>query len=171
METAASVAGLVAVAAKTYSILHQFTSDCIDAPSIATEIRDEVRDFQYTLKKLQPYAQQPPLTKLLDASPGDTSQLSLVLTTCSETPPKLQQQLDLLAPSSRMNTLHRVRWVFAQATMAHLVQLLQSHKTSLTLILTIWQRYSSNSISTMLFTLLLRNIYSVSTNPTTELLF
>lgn len=147
MEVAASVVGLLAVVAKVSSVLHQFISGCIDAPLIAQTTCDEVSDFGYALSKLQPYIDGSSPIKLLGASMTDVNQLSVTLAACVVTFSRMEKTMDRLMPPTGggMDPLSRLRWSWAEKGISQLVQRLQQHKLSLTLLLTIWIRYGSDN--------------------------
>lgn len=142
MEAAAAVVGLIAVAAKVYQTLHCFTCCCIDAPLVARTAHDEVSDVRYALSKLQPYVEGSTPINLLGASATDVDQLSLTLAACIFTFSRLEKAIDGLIPrhGSGFGALDRMRWSLAEANVNQLVQRLQQHKSSLTLLLTIWIR-------------------------------
>lgn len=146
MEAAAAIAGLMAVGAKIYGALHQFTATCIDAPLIAKTTRHEVQEFGYALNKLQPYVDGSTPIKLLGASMTDVDQLSLTLAACVDTFSLLEKAMNSLMPGlagpTRFGTLDRLKWSLAEGNVTQLVQRLQQHKSSLTLLLTIWIRWA-----------------------------
>lgn len=145
MEAAASMIGLIAVGAKVYSVLHQFISNCADAPLVALSTCDEVRDFGYAISKLQPYVEGKTPIKLLGASMTDVDQLSLTLASCVITFSRLEKVMDRLLPRNQaaFSTFDRLKWSLAEDNVTQLVTRLQQHKASLTLLLTIWLRCTS----------------------------
>lgn len=143
MEALASVVGLIAAGAKVYGALHQLVTSCIDAPVHAHATCNEVRDFGYALTKLQPYVDGSSPIKRLGASATDVHHLSMTLTACVCTFSLLERRVDRLLPVARstMTTLDRLKWTLAESDITQLVQRLQQHKSSLTLLLTIWIRF------------------------------
>lgn len=141
METAASIVGLLAVGVKIGLALDQFVSSCVDAPVIARTVCDEVRDFRFALSKLQPYVDGTVAINLLGASATDVDHLSLTLASCLATFSRLEKIVDRLKLRERMDAVDRLRWIWSEAAIAQLVQRLQHHKSTLTLLLTIWIRY------------------------------
>lgn len=145
MEVAASLVGLLAVGAKIGMTLHEFVSNCADAPTIAQTISDEIRDFRFALSKLQPYVRKnnPSQMTLLGASMTDVNHLSLTISSCIVTFGRLEKIVDKLKPGNQMDTLTRLKWSWSETAISQLVQRLQQHKITLTLLLTIWLRYVS----------------------------
>lgn len=143
MEAAASIVGLLAIAAKVGLALENFVSNCIDAPLIAQTICDEVRDFRFALSKLQPYVDRTTPITPLGALSTDVNHLSLTLVSCVSTLARLEKTVDRLKTSGRMDTVDRLRWSWAEAAIAELAQRLQHHKSTLNLLLTIWIRFVS----------------------------
>lgn len=147
MEIAASVVGLAVAAAQTFAVLHNFASNCADAPSIAKQTRGEIQEFQYVLGKLQTYTSpsdpnnplRPPIAV------ADAHQLSLTLEACNETFVELDKTITRLAPILPIDSVQRMKWSFAQGNITHLVQRIQNHKASLILILSILQKYVRDS--------------------------
>lgn len=140
MEAAASIVGLLAVAAQIYTGLHNFTSTCIDAPMVAQVTCDEVNEFRYVLEKLQPYVDGSTAITLLGASMTDVNHLSVALATCVNTFSRLEKMIDKLIPARGMDIWARMKWARAEPEIGQLVQRLQQHKSSLQLLLTIWIR-------------------------------
>lgn len=143
MEAVASVVGLLAAGVKVYGSLHQFISSCIDAPLAAHTLCDEVRDFRYALTKLQPYVDGSLSISLLGASTTDVDHLSLTLAACVVTFSRLEKRMDRIIAHGRMSRMDRLRWSQAEPEITQLVYRLQQHKSTMTLLLTIWIRYAA----------------------------
>lgn len=142
MEAAASIVGLLAAGVKIYGALHQLISSSVGAPLLARTLCDEVRDFRFALERLQPHVNgSSPITQP-GSSRTDVEHLSWTLAGCVVTFSLLEKKLDrVIAQHGRMTTLARLRWVFAESDILQLVNRLQQHKATLTLLLTIFIRH------------------------------
>lgn len=141
MEAVASVVGLLAAVAQIYSTLNRLVSSAVDAPLLAHTLHDEVRDFKFTLGRLQPYVDGSSSITLLGASPTDLDHLAMTLAACEATFARLEKKmLRLRAQDGRMTAMNRMLWLFAEPDLVLLVGRLQQHKTTMTLLLTIWIR-------------------------------
>lgn len=121
MEVAASVVGLLAVGAKLYGVLDKFISDFTDAPLIAQTTCDEIRDFRLAVSKLESYVHDPEALYPLGASIADRNHLTLTLSACVSTFSRLEKTVDRLLTRGKMDTIDRLRWSLAEATVAQLI--------------------------------------------------
>lgn len=140
MEVAASIVGLLAVGAKVCRTLQQFISSATNAPLLAHTLQDEARDFGFALAKLQPYVDGASSMTLLGASSTDVNQLSLTLAAAVVTISRLEEKMDRVIPHGPMTTVYRLKWIFAESDLNQLVHRLQQHKSTMSLLLTIWIR-------------------------------
>lgn len=139
MEVAASVVGLLTAGAQITLILQSFIESAINAPALARRIHHEVHEFEIILSKLQPIVLGP-----LDRSRAsliDIHHLSFTLAGCVCTFSELEKQVSELKCTGKMDFTDRIRWSRAESTFKPLIERLQSHKASLTLILTILTWY------------------------------
>lgn len=140
MEAVASVVGLLAAGVRVYSALNRLISSAIDAPLLAHTLHDEVRDFRFMLGKLQPYVDGSSIT-LLGISETDVDHLAMTLVACEATFARLEKKmLRLRVNDGRMTAINRMMWSLSEPDLALLVGRLQQHKTTMTLLLTIWIR-------------------------------
>lgn len=137
LSIAASVVGLVTAGREMSLLLQQL----IDAPSTAKTVSQEIDDFVIILAQLQPFVlgsvfANPDRTQMLDVE-----HIQVTLFGCVVTFSELSTVVNELCPSGR-GLRGRFQWAWAGSTLAQLVQRLQSHKNSLTLILTILTWYA-----------------------------
>ncbi|KAI1366498.1 hypothetical protein F5Y08DRAFT_133729 [Xylaria arbuscula] len=139
LSVAASVVGLLAAGGKMTSLLFTVITKWRDSPALARSILFEVADISAALGQLQEY-----LSNRLQASAERGSlimfdQLLTTLTGCVTTYSDIQFILTALNISEDMTSFDRIRWMRQEDQLNTLVQRLQSHKSSLTLMLTIIQ--------------------------------
>jgi hypothetical protein len=160
MDVAASVVGLLLAASTVYTTTDNFISACTNAPDIAQEILAEVRDFEYALKRLSTRISKREGMTPLGAMATDATQLAVTLASCTLTFSQLERIIDGLmpkrvkrfpvvvghgdelpeAPVKEMSVYSRLRWTWENSNLTILVRRIQQHKTTLTLLLTIWMR-------------------------------
>jgi len=137
-----AVVGLIAAASRIGPILYHFVTHTKDAPKSASQILNEMNDVTAALERLQVY--------LLDASTTNVARRSLVslrnliatLTSCAITYSDMEH---VIGKCIEGGAVKRVRWVMNEADIGELLQRVQAHKLSLTLMLTILQWYVSKS--------------------------
>lgn len=139
LSVSASVVGLLGAGAKITSCLWTFATNARDAPQLARHLVFEVADITAALGSLQAYvcgqAQ----------APGERGALILLehvlttLTGCVTTFSDLQSLMDQLNLSPDMGTIDKMKWARQESNIAAIVQRLQNHKSSLTLMLTVLQ--------------------------------
>ncbi|KAL0639010.1 hypothetical protein Q9L58_001891 [Maublancomyces gigas] len=159
MEVAASIVGHLAAGVRVCNVLHSAISSTIDAPLLARTLCDEVRDFGYALTKLMPYVDGSSPITLLGASTTHSDHLSLTLAGCVVTFSLLEKKIDRVITQQhsmttmdrlRWTTMDRLRWTFAESDLTQLVNRLQQHKSTMTLLLTIWIRHCRGQLDTQL---------------------
>ncbi|KAG7410873.1 hypothetical protein Forpe1208_v009655 [Fusarium oxysporum f. sp. rapae] len=139
LSVSASVVGLLGAGAKITSCLWTFATNARDAPQLARHLVFEVADITAALGSLQAYvcgqAQ----------APGERGALILLehvlttLTGCVTTFSDLQSLMDQLNLSPDMGTIDKMKWARQESNITAIVQRLQNHKSSLTLMLTVLQ--------------------------------
>ncbi|RKL36722.1 hypothetical protein BFJ72_g8271 [Fusarium proliferatum] len=139
LSVSASVVGLLGAGAKITSCLWTFATNARDAPQLARHLVFEVADITAALGSLQAYvcgqAQ----------APGERGALILLehvlttLTGCVTTFSDLQSLMDQLNLSPDMGTIDKMKWARQESNISAIVQRLQNHKSSLTLMLTVLQ--------------------------------
>lgn len=149
MEAGSAIVGLLVVGAKLGLTLHNFLASCIDAPIIAESVNSELRDVRFALSKLHPYIKNdsPTPMTLLGAAMTDVHHLSMTLSSCIITFSQLEKIIDKLKLTGKMDTVTRLRWTSYEGSISQLMQRLQHHKLTLTLLVTIWIRCVLNQFS------------------------
>lgn len=145
LSVVASVVGLLAAGRKVASLFTVITK-CKDSPVLAQSITREVIDISAVLGRLQDFVGS---RTTVAAERGNLIQLDQLLTTltgCVTTYSDLQSILTTLNISEDMGVFDRIKWMRQEGSLNTLVQRLQSHKLSLTLMLTILQWYRSKTI-------------------------
>lgn len=143
LSVAASVAGLLMAGAQISSTLQNFISAPSSAPSFAQNIRDELHDFGVVLSHLQLFLLGSVSPSHSGASVIDVDQLKITLTGCVFTFSELEKEVYNLGArdNARMGVRDRFRWAWSEPTIVQLIQRIQNHKLSLTLMLTILRGY------------------------------
>ncbi|GAW24008.1 hypothetical protein ANO14919_135870 [Xylariales sp. No.14919] len=139
LSVAASVVGLIAAGGKVAVLLYKVVDKYKDSEALAQSILQEVEGVSTTLGHLQPF-----LRGGAEAAPerGNLILLDQVLTTltgCVTTYSEIQFILAGLNISENTGTFNRIKWMSQESRLNTLVQRLQSHKLSITLMLTIIQ--------------------------------
>ncbi|KAF5589555.1 nicotinamide mononucleotide permease [Fusarium pseudocircinatum] len=139
LSVSASVVGLLGAGAKITSCLWTFSTNARDAPQLARHLVFEVADITAALGSLQAYVCGQA------HAPGERGALILLehvlttLTGCVTTFSDLQSLMDQLNLSPDMGTIDKMKWARQESNIAAIVQRLQNHKSSLTLMLTVLQ--------------------------------
>ncbi|KAF5599874.1 CAMK CAMKL KIN4 kinase [Fusarium pseudoanthophilum] len=139
LSVSASVVGLLGAGAKITSCLWTFAANARDAPQLARHLVVEVADITAALGSLQVYVCGQA------HAPGERGALILLehvlttLTGCVTTFSDLQSLMDQLNLSPDMGTIDKMKWARQESNIAAIVQRLQNHKSSLTLMLTVLQ--------------------------------
>ncbi|KAI1121242.1 hypothetical protein F5Y10DRAFT_256717 [Nemania abortiva] len=139
LSVAASVVGLLAAGSKVTSLLFTVITRCKASSALARSILFEVADISAALGHLQDFISN---RRKAAAERGNLILLDQLLTTltgCVTTYSDLQFTLDGLNINADMGTFDRIKWMRQEGSLNTLVQRLQSHKSSLTLMLTIIQ--------------------------------
>ncbi|KAL9032286.1 MAG: hypothetical protein Q9180_006592 [Flavoplaca navasiana] len=125
LSISAGVIGILTAAAQISTLLINFTRTSKDAPQIAHAVLMEVDDISSTLSHLQSF--------LLD-------QVVTIMSGCVLTFSELERLLDGLKAEG-MGILDRARWARKEKAISNLVQRLQNHKASLSLVLQVMNGY------------------------------
>ena len=132
LSIAAGVVGILTAAAQISTLLIDFTKATKNAPSRALHIITEINDISGTLSHLQSF--------LLGNEYSDTSRTSLlkadhivtILSGCVMTFSELEKLLDALKTKD-MKILDSIKWARREKDITALIQRLQNHKISLSL--------------------------------------
>ncbi|KAF5554720.1 nicotinamide mononucleotide permease [Fusarium napiforme] len=139
LSVSASVVGLLGAGAKITSCLWTFAANARDAPQLARHLVVEVADITAALGSLQVYVCEQA------QAPGGRGALILLehvlttLTGCVTTFSDLQSLMDQLNLSPDMGSIDKMKWARQESNITAIVQRLQNHKSSLTLMLTVLQ--------------------------------
>lgn len=136
LSIALGVVGIVTAAAQITSLLIKFTRSTKNAPEQARQVLIEVTDTNAIMPQLQSY--------LLARKVADSSRTALlkvdhlvgIISGCVMTFSELEKALDETRTND-MVVIDRVNWVRKETEILGLVQRLQSHKASLSLILNV----------------------------------
>ena len=140
LSIAAGVIGVTTAAANISSLLIKFIKQSHDAPRQAHRVLTEVSDMGIILSSLQSF--------LLGKETIDKSRTSLIrvnqavviVTGCVSTVSELQKLISSLK-SDPTGILDRVKWARNESAISALIQRIQTHKASLSLILAILKGY------------------------------
>ncbi|KAI3333740.1 hypothetical protein F4824DRAFT_232537 [Ustulina deusta] len=139
LSVAASVVGLLAAGGKVTTLLFTVITKCKDSPTLARSILFEVADISAALGHLQDFLGDRTKATSERGNLILLDQLLTTLTGCVTTYSDLQFILTGLNISEDVGTFDRIKWMRQESRLNTLVQRLQSHKSSLTLMLTIIQ--------------------------------
>lgn len=140
LSIAAGCIGVLTAAAQISSIVIKFTNEVKSAPEQARVILTEVSHISRVLIQLQSFL----LRKNSVASSGaeflHVDQVVTIVSACVMTFSDLQELLDDLK-SEDMTIIDRVKWSRKETLIGSLIQRLQTHKASLSLMLIIFNWY------------------------------
>ena len=136
LSVAAGVSGVVIAAAQISSLLFKFINSTIAAPQQAKVVLTEVSDIGGILSHLQSF--------LLGLDLPDRSRTSLlrvekvvtIVSGCVVTFSELEKLLDELKTGD-LDIVNRLKWARKESAITRLIQRLQNHKASLSLVLDI----------------------------------
>ena len=139
LSIAAGVIGILTAAAQVSHLLIDFTKNSKDAPQTAKTVLTEVNEISGTLSQLEPFllgedTPYPSRAELLQID-----QIITVLSGCVLTFTELEKMMDTLKTDD-MGIRDCVRWARKEKSIGGLVQRLQNHKVSLSLVLHIVNR-------------------------------
>ena len=143
LSVAASIAGLLQVGAKVIS----FLSTAADAPTTARNVLSEIRALHVIFRQLQNF-----ITHFTEQSMSRKSRiyvddLVITLTGCVCTFSELDKELECLRTEGdeagnrddpQFSTWDRVKWAAKEQSLLRMLENLQMHKNSLTLLLSIY---------------------------------
>lgn len=140
LSVGASVVGLLAAAGKMTQLLTRVTG-LVDAPGSATAVLTEMNNMTGALKHFQDY-----LDGALSVPDGCEQHVLLehvaaTLVGCVTTYTELEMIIDGVRVDPEMGMFDRIKWAKKEKQVRDIVQRIQNHKSSLTLMLTILQWY------------------------------
>ena len=136
LSVAAGVAGVVVAAGQISSLLIKFTKSTIAAPQQAKIVLTEVSDIGGILSHLQSLILGLDLPDRSRASLLKVDKVITVISGCVLTFSELEKLLDELKKDN-LDILDRLKWARKESALAGLIQRLQNHKISLSLVLDI----------------------------------
>ena len=140
---AAGVIGVVTAAAQISSILINFTKSTIAAPRQARAVLTEVNEISGILSQLQSYLLGLDFPNRSMTSMLKVEELVTVVSGCRLTFSELEKLLDELKTED-LDALDCLKWVRKESAIMGLIQRLQNHKASLSLVLNILNGFVPN---------------------------
>lgn len=134
LSIAAGVIGVVTAAAQISSILVKFTKSTIAAPQQAHVVLTEVSHISAILSQLQSYLFGLEIPDRSRMSLLNVEKLVTVVSDCVLTFSELEKLLDGFK-TEELDVLDRLKWVRKGSAVLGLIQRLQNHKASLSLVL------------------------------------
>ena len=136
---AASITGILAVAAKITKVLTDFIRKNADAPSAAHSIVAESQELIICLAQLSPLVQGRSNDNDLNSRRGAISleQLVIVITSCVMAFSELERSLDSFALDQPFSRTAKLRWANGESKIANLLSRVRASTSSLNLFLTI----------------------------------
>ncbi|KAI9687044.1 MAG: hypothetical protein M1822_002454 [Bathelium mastoideum] len=139
ISAAASIIGVLGAAGKIATLLYHFTSTIANAPRLAIVVLREVDDAARIIGQLGKY-----VVGNADIPPAGGSlvmleQVLVILSNCVATFSELEAILDDLHVEPGLRNVERVKWSLKEPKIKAIVQRLQRHKASLTLMMSVVQ--------------------------------
>ncbi|KAI4104966.1 MAG: hypothetical protein LQ339_003583 [Xanthoria mediterranea] len=140
LSIAAGVIGILVAAAHISSLLFEFTSTSKDVPQSARAVLTEVNDIKSTLEHLGSFLSGNECSDKSRTELLQVHQVVTIMSGCVLTFSELERVLDGLKAEG-MVLFDRARWARKEKVIGNLVQRLQNHKASLSLILHVLNGY------------------------------
>jgi hypothetical protein len=135
----ASVVGLLTAAANVSSMLSAIKSSVKDAPQLLNYVLSEVKEVEISLSAIHKFLQGVASAPRQRIALIQLDQLIATLTEAVLTFSELEALVTPLAMQSKVPTMERVKWALKEETVSSIMQRLQRHKSSLSLMLNIVQ--------------------------------
>lgn len=139
LSLAAFIVGLLAGGVKITAFLHTLASNAQGAPQLAQSLIIEISGIEAAASSLQEYTSG---RAQISTERGSLILVEHVLTTltgCVTTYSELQTIINGMNIGPNMSIIDRLKWAAHESKLAAVVQKLQNHKSSLTLMLSILQ--------------------------------
>ena len=136
LSMAAGIAGIVAAVAQVTRLLTRFIKSTIAAPQQAQVVLAEVSDIGEILSQLQSFLLGLKSPKRSRASLLKIDKIITIVSGCVLTFSELEKLLDEMKTGD-LDVLDRLKWVSKESVVVDLIQRLQNHKASLSLVLNI----------------------------------
>ena len=137
LSVAASVVGLLAAGAQITKVLTKVMTEARDAPDECRKIKSEVDDIRNVLTQLQLFVVGTSCATKSRTSLILVDQVLVTLAACVTTFSELDTFAKDLQSDHTMGILNRLRWASKDKEIQAVLQRLESHKSSLTLMMTI----------------------------------
>lgn len=141
LSVAASIVGILAAASKIYELLHTVVSSAKEAPHVVTALMVEVDHVRLAFESLQGL-----LLDLSSAPPRRTAmvQVDRLIVTLTETVLTFSELETVVAPlvvpqGQRFTLRTRLKWTRVEGDCVKMVEKLQRHKLSVSLMLNVFQ--------------------------------
>jgi hypothetical protein len=134
-----SVVGLIAAARKVSSVLSAIRPSLKDAPQLVSHVLSEVKEVEISLSALHKLLQGITSAPRRRISMIQLDQLIATLTEAVLTFSELEALITPLATQSKVATMERLNWVWKEDAVSNVMERLQRHKSSLSLMLNIVQ--------------------------------
>ncbi|KAL8765775.1 MAG: hypothetical protein Q9209_007239 [Squamulea sp. 1 TL-2023] len=131
---AAGVGGLVTAAAQISTLLVNFITSSRNAPQTAQVVLIEVRDIEGIISHLQKFLLGTEVVATSSARLLQVDQVVTIMSGCILTFSELEKLLDRLKADGK-GILNRIQWARKEKVITNLIQRLQHHKASLSLLL------------------------------------
>ena len=132
----AGIFGIITATAHISLLLTKFTKSVIAAPQQAHVVLTEVSDIGQILSQLQSFILEPSLADRSRTSLLKVEKVVTVVSGCVLTFSELEKLLDSLRRED-LDALDRLKWAKKQSAIDGLIQRLQNHKASLSLVFNI----------------------------------
>lgn len=143
LSVTASIVGILAAAGKISELLHFVVSTAKEAPGVVTALIVEINDVRAAVQSLQGLLEDIPLAPPRRTALIQLDQLIVTLTESVLTFSELESIVaPLVVPKGETFTLRaRLKWTRVESNCTRIVEKLQRHKTSISLMLNILQWY------------------------------
>jgi len=141
LSVAASIAGLLTVAGKISTVVIDLTSKSKAAPKDIENVRSSVETIRAVLLQLQLLLLGRAKVNRQRTSLILVEQVVITLSACVSTFSELDVFVETLSTDHAMQLLDRIRWATKASTIKELLDRLEAHKASLTLMVTILTWY------------------------------
>jgi hypothetical protein len=135
----ASVVGLLTAASNVSSILTAIKSGTKEAPQLVNHVLSEVKEVEISLSAIHKFLQGITSAPRRRIALIQLDQLIATLTDAVLTFSELEALVTPLEMRSKISTIERLKWVSKGDAISNIMQRLQRHKSSLSLMLNIVQ--------------------------------
>jgi hypothetical protein len=137
LSLASGISGLIKAAEKIASLLSGFTANMLDAPNLARNVVMEMQSLSGILLQLKPLLSPHHYSSKDEderRSMVFVDQLVLTVAACIRSLAELEKELDGVVG---VGMLDRLKWTVRETSIRRILEALQTHRSSLTLVLTI----------------------------------